>query len=65
MALRIPPVTSQIREFLVENPGSTATQVANGIGLKSASVSSKLTAQVNEGKLVRVAGEGVRGGYGY
>jgi len=52
-------------QIIVENPGSTATQVAKSIGLKSASISSKLTAQVNEGKLIRVAGEGVRGGYGY
>lgn len=52
-------------EYVTENPGKSATEIAHALGRKAASVSSLLRKLVREGVLLRSPGEGPRGGWGY
>lgn len=54
-------VSFYVRQF----PGMSATEIANALGLSTASVSSYLTKQVRLGALFRRGGTGPRGGFTY
>ncbi len=60
------PVKTRVEGWLALNPTEvTATALARKLGLKVASVASCLRRLADEGKVVRRAKVGPRGGYGY
>lgn len=54
-----------LQAVLEKKPGSSATEVANSLGVTPAAMSSLLKKMTTEGSVTRSKGKGPRGGYGY
>lgn len=58
-------IRKQLLQYVESNPGRSATQIANALGLKASGVSSILNQCVKTEALRRLPGGGPRGGYVY
>lgn len=54
-----------VLDYVSANPGKTAADIANALGLKMASVSSHLYKLFQQTQVIRLPNKGKRGGFGY
>lgn len=64
-AIQPATIRQKILDRVRKIPGSSAWEIARGIQERTASVSSLLVTMVKRGEVIREAGHGPRGGYGY